>query len=172
VIEGCGLPSRSVVTNLASLRKSAGDMVGIRGPLEVLQMARHAGIGSQVVIVIDVAISASSRRHSMLAVERKPGAVVVELRVRPVAGVVALLAGLREVRSNVIRIGRALEVVQVAGHASCAGQVVVIVDVAVGAGTWRHGVQAREREPRAVVVELRVRPVAGIVALLAGLREV
>jgi len=97
---------------------------------------------------------------------------VVKLRVHPVAGVVTLLAGLREVRSRVIRIGRSLEVLQVAGHTRRAGQVVVIVDVAVGAGTWRHGVQAREREPRAVVVELRVRPVAGVMALLASLREV
>ena len=72
-------------------------MVGIRSALEVLQMARHAGVGSQVVIVIDVAVGASSRRHGVQAVERKPGAVVVELCVHPVAGVMTLLAGLRKI---------------------------------------------------------------------------
>src|SRR5262249_14232240 len=131
--------------------------------------ARRAG---QVVVIVDVAVGAGARWHGMQSGKRKPGAVVVELRVRPVAGVVALLAGLREVRSRVIRIGRALEVLQVSGYAGSAGSVVVIVNVAVGAGARRHGVQAGEREPGAVVVELRVRPVAGVVTLLAGLREI
>ena len=97
MIEGCGLPSRSVVTNLASLRESAGDMVGIRSALEILQVARHARIAGQVVVVIDVAVRASARRYSVQSSEREPGAVVVELRVHPVAGVVALFADLREV---------------------------------------------------------------------------
>ncbi len=50
--------------------------------------------------------------------EREPSAVVVELRVRPVAGVMALLASLREVRSRVVGIGGSLEILQVARHAS------------------------------------------------------
>jgi len=36
--------------------------------------------------------------------QRKPGAVVVEVCARPVAGVMALLAGLGEVRSRVVGI--------------------------------------------------------------------
>src|SRR5580700_9080251 len=59
VIESCGLPSRGVVTRIAGLRESAGNVVGIRGPLEILQMARHAGGGGQAVIVVDVAIGTS-----------------------------------------------------------------------------------------------------------------
>ena len=49
--------------------------------------------------------------------ERKPGAVVVELRVGPVAGAMALLASLREVRSRMVGIRRSLEILQVARHA-------------------------------------------------------
>ena len=49
--------------------------------------------------------------------EGEPGAVVVKLRVRPVAGVMALLASLREVRSQVVGIRGSLEILEVARHA-------------------------------------------------------
>ncbi len=62
-------------------------------------------------------IGAGARWHGVQSGEREPGAVVVELRVRPVAGVMALLASLREVRSRVVGIGGSLEILQVARHA-------------------------------------------------------
>src|SRR5262249_36216676 len=160
-----------VVTLLASLREIWEEGLGVGRALEVLQVAGYAGGAGQVVVIVNVAVGAGARRHGVQAGEREPGAVVVELLVCPVGGLVTLLGSLREIRSGVIRIGRALEVLQVAGYAGGAGQVVVIVNVAVGAGARRHGVQAGEREPGAVVVELRVCPVAGVVTLLAGLRE-
>ena len=49
--------------------------------------------------------------------ESKAGAVVIELGVRPIAGLMALSASLREVRRNVVRIGGALKILQVARHA-------------------------------------------------------
>ena len=104
--------------------------------------------------------------------ERKPCAVVVELRVRPVAGAMALLAGLREVRRDVVWISSSLEILQVTGDASGGTQVVVVIDVAIGALPRRNSVHSGERKPSAVVVELRVCPVAGAMALLASLREV
>ena len=117
-------------------------------------------------------IGAGARWHGVQSGEREPGAVVVELRVGPVAGVMALLASLRKVRSRVVGIGGSLEILEVARHAPSTVQVVVVVDVTIGAGARWHGMQSGEREPGAVVVELRVRPVAGVMALLAGLREV
>ena len=147
-------------------------MVGIGRALKVLQVAGHTSRAGQVVVIIDVAIGAGAWWHGMQSGERESSAVVVKLRIRPVTGAMALLASLWEARSHVVGIGRALEVLQVAGHASRACQVVVIVNVAVGACAWWHGMQPSEREPGAVVFELRVRPVAGAMTLLAGLREV
>ena len=63
MIECRRLPSRGVVTDFASLRKSAGDVVGIRRALEIFQVARHAGVARQVVIVVGVAIGTSARRN-------------------------------------------------------------------------------------------------------------
>ncbi len=70
----------------------------------------------------------------------------------------ALVAGLREIRGHVVRIRGALIVLEVATHTGGRRQVVVVVDMAVGALTRRHGVQASEREAGAVVVECRVQP--------------
>ena len=72
-------------------------MVGVRCSLEILQVARHAGGAVQRVVIIDVAIGAGARWDGMQSGERKPGAVVVKLRVRPVAGGMTLLAGLGKV---------------------------------------------------------------------------
>jgi len=165
-------PVAGVVALLAGLREIRSNVIGIGRTLEVLQVAGHAGSAAQVVVIVDVAVGAGAWRHRVQTVERKPSTVVVELRVHPVAAVVALLAGLREVRSNVIWVRSSLEVFHVARHARFSGQIVVIVNVAVGTGAWRHRVQAGERKSSAVVIELRVSPVAGVVALLAGLREV
>src|SRR6266576_2064504 len=104
--------------------------------------------------------------------ERKPGAVVVECRARPATGVVALLASLWEVRSRVVGTRCSLEILQVARHAGGVAYIVVVVNVTIGARARWHGMQSGERKPGAVVVELRVRPVAGVMALLAGLWEV
>ena len=65
--------------------------------------------------------------------KREPGAVVIKRGIQPGAGAVALVAGLREVRCDVVGIGGSWIVLQVAGRAGCAVQVVVVVNVAVGA---------------------------------------
>jgi len=119
-----------------------------------------------------VAIGAGARWDAVQPGEREPGTVVVELRVGPVAGAMALLASLREVRSGVVGIRGSLEILEVARHAGCAVQSVVVVDVTIGAGARRYFVQSGERESRHVMVECRAHPAASIVALLACLREV
>ncbi len=119
-----------------------------------------------------MAIGAGSWRYGVQARQREPRGVVIKRGVQPCAGAVALLAGLRKIRCDVIGIGRALEVLQVASHASRARQVVVTVDMAIGAGTRWHGMQAGEREAGAVVIKSGIQPGAGGMALLASLREI
>ena len=108
----------------------------------------------------------------MQAGERESGAAVVKGRVHPVGGVVAGVASLREVCRDVVRIRRALIVLQVASHAGRTVQVVVVVDVAIRTGARRHGVHAGQRESRGGVVKGRIHPVGGVMALIASLRKV
>lgn len=83
----------------------------------------------------------------------------------------ALLAGLRHVGLYVVRLRSALEVPEVAIYADRvgAGQVVVVIDMAVRA--WRRHVSARQRETGCRVIEIRSCPVRGGMALLTGLRD-
>ena len=162
VIERGIKPGAGAVALLAGLREVRCDVVGIGCSLEVLEVTGDASRARQVVIVVDVAIGAGARRYGVQAGEGKTSACMVERRVHPVRGVVTLLAGLREVRGDVVGIGCALEVLEVAGDASRARQVVVVVDVAIGAGARRNGVQAGKGEAGAVVVERGIKPVAEI----------
>ena len=70
-----------------------------------------------------------------------------------------------------VRIGRALEIVEVARHASRAREVVVIVGMAIGALARRHGVRSGQRESGGRVIELAIRPRHHVVTLLASGRE-
>ena len=78
-------------------------------------------------------------------------------------------ASLRETALHVVRVVRVLEILQVTGNARRLGQVVVVVDVAIGAGARRHGVHPGEREPGFAVIEVRRRPGDGCVTGLASL---
>lgn len=71
-----------------------------------------------------------------------------------------------------IRIDCSLIILQMATHTRGAGQVVIVADMAIGTLARRHGVHARQRKVRHVVVERRVRPRSRVVALCASLREV
>ena len=76
----------------------------------------------------------------------------------------ALIAGLGKTRRYVIRIARSLIVLQMATDAGRGGQVVVVVDVAIGTLPWWNGVQAGKRKRRGVVVEGSIRPCRDVVA--------
>ena len=67
----------------------------------------------------------------------------------------AIFTGLGEPCLNMVRIGCALKVLQMACHADCvgAGQVVIVVDVALRA--LHRSVEAGQREPGIVVIEGR-----------------
>ena len=82
----------------------------------------------------------------------------------------AVLASRWEARSNMIYRRFSVVVVGlVAGHACRAGQVVVVVDVALRAR--RSRVEARQCPPRAGMVKLAIRPQNGVMATGAGSRE-
>jgi len=81
------------------------------------------------------------------------------------------IAGLREPARNVVGIRGSLEILKVTRNAGGRGQVVVVVDVTVGASPGRNSVRAREREVDTAVVEVGRSPARSRVAGLAGLRE-
>ena len=82
-----------------------------------------------------------------------------------------LVASLREVRSHVIRIVRALIILQVTGDAGLGADRIIVVGVAIRTGARRHGVQTGQRKPGRTMIEDAVRPLLRIVALLASGRE-
>ena len=166
-------PLNRVVAGIASRREPSRSVRYWCGCVVVIRLvAGHASRARQVVIIVDVAISAGPRRHRVISRQRESSAVVIERCIRPGRGVMALIAGLREIRGDVIRIGGALVILEVTGHARRAVQAVVVVDVAIGAGSWRNCVQPGERETGAGVVKRRVHPVGGVVTGIASLREV
>jgi hypothetical protein len=123
-------------------------MVRIRGALEIRQVAADAGgiCGRQVVVAVHVALSALQGR--VRTGEREAGGRVVKRRIRPRNRGVALLASLRHVRLDVVRLRSPLEILQVAIHAGriSTRQVVIVVDMALRALHCR--VRAGERESR------------------------
>ena len=159
VIELAVRPQNRVVTIGAGGGDSRGQ-VGERADRVVIvsQMARYAGRIGEVVVVVDVAVGALQRRNGVASGQRKAGAVVIERGIQPGRGVMALLARLGKIGGHVIGMGSALEIRQVARHASGSGDVVVVIDVAVGAEARRDGVHSGQREAGAVVIESGVQP--------------
>ena len=133
VIERGVRPDCCVMAHFARRRESRRSMRGVRRAGVILLVAGVASRRIQVVVVVDVAIGALPRRDNVRTGQRESRAVVVKGRIEPSAGAVALIAGLREIRRDVVRISRALVILEVAGHAGGAGQVVVVVDMAIGA---------------------------------------
>jgi len=80
----------------------------------------------------------------------------------------ALRAIGREAAGDVIGIRRALEIRHVTADAGGIGEVVVVVEVTVGALPRRHRVHAGQRKSRRVMIELRVQPVIRAVASIAS----
>jgi len=141
VIELAVRPLNGVMAHLASGRE-AGVVYRILRTLEIGLVARNARRNGDVVIVVDVAIGASPRRNGMGTGQREAGLRVVELAIRPLHGVMTLIArrwetGVRHRSLRVLIIGL------VARVASRVGDVVVVVDVAVGANPRRNLVRPR-----------------------------
>jgi len=160
-------PRSRRVALLAGGREAGLHVIGIRRAVEVGLMAGDASrVGAgQIVIAVHVALLALHRR--VRAGQREAGGRVIERRGAPRRGVVALLAGGGEAGLHVVRIRRFVEIRLMAGHASCigAGQVVVVVDVALLA--LHRRVRTGQREARCRMVKGSARPRRGVVALLA-----
>jgi len=144
MVERCARPCRCVVASRAGGRENGWRrcMNWIRGGVVVCLVATVAGRGKRGVVVVYVASGAGY--GGMKSGQREGRGAVVKLAVGPQSGVVAELAGRGETYLDVVnRGGCGVVIVQVAGNACCvsAGQVVVVVDVAIGASTWRNGVR-------------------------------
>jgi len=145
-------------------------MPRIRRVVVVGLVARDAQRAVQVVVIVDMAIGAGPRRDRMRAGQRESGLRVIKFTVRPLDGVVAQLAGGREtgVRHRTVRV---VVIGLVARNASRVGDVVVVIDVAVGAGPRWNRMRARQRETGLRVIELAIGPLNGVMAVLASRRK-
>ena len=90
-------------------------MVGIGGALIVLQVASDASRARETEIVVDMTVGALPRWHRVPAGERKSNRGVIEGRVQPIVGSMAIVTGCGESSARVIGIGGRLEVGSVAG---------------------------------------------------------
>jgi hypothetical protein len=86
------------VALVTGLREICRHVIGIRGSLEILQVAAHASARIQVVIVVNVAVCAGAWRNCVQAGQDKAGSGVIKRSVGPQYGVVALLTSRREAR--------------------------------------------------------------------------
>jgi hypothetical protein len=167
VIKRCGGPRRGVVALRAILGKARGHMVRIGRALEILQVATDAGgvRSGEVVVPVDVALRALDR--GVGSRQREASTAVIKSRVVPGTRVVTLLTARRKAGLYVVRIGRAVEVLDVAGRAIGRGSHKLPVDMALGAG--HADVRSGQRELRERIVVKRCRiPRAAVVAGLAG----
>ena len=170
VIESAVHPVDGVVTGVAGRGKACLNVVHRRrGVVVVVLVAAHARSIGEVVVAIDVAVAASARRYGVRASEGPAGGGVIKRAIHPVDGVMAALAGGGEMGPNVV--DRRLGVVViglVAADARSIGEVVVAIDVAVGAGARWHGVRTREGPAGGGVIERGIHPVGGVMAGGAG----
>ena len=120
-----------------------------------------------------MAVDALSRRYRVHSCELKSSSGVIEHGVGPQHGVVTGFAGRREADRDVIHRRRRIVVVGlVARDARCLRQVVVVIDVAIGALPRRRRVRSGQRESSAAVIKGCIQPRRRVVTLLAALREV
>jgi hypothetical protein len=146
-------------------------MVRIICFLKILQVARDAGSLSQVVVVVNVAIGARARRHSMCTCQGKPSQCMIKAGIQPIIGRVARLASSRKFSGYVVGILGRLQIFLMATQASRrhSGEIAdcaVLVAVVTSCGRVRAG----ERKAVHVLIDLLNRnfPTADRVAGLAS----
>jgi len=133
-------------------------------------VARNARRIRDVVIIVDVAVRASSWWNRMGAGQWESGLGVIELAIRPLDRVMTLLARGRKsrVRHRTLRV---LVVGLVTRNARRIRDVVIVVDVAVRASSWWNRMGAGQRKSGLGVIQFSVRPLDRVMTLLARGRE-
>jgi len=106
------------VAEITSLGEGGRDVIRISGRLIILKMAIHASRTGEVVVVVDMAIGALPRRHSVAGGQGKSDGAVIELGVQPVVGSVTTIAGGGKVGCDVVGTLSRLEISHVARRAS------------------------------------------------------
>lgn len=160
-------PRRGVMASGAGGRKSGRRVVRI-GRSGVIGLVARVAVRRQGRVIV-VYVTAGARNVDMEAGQRKRRVVVIEAGRDPSCRVVTHVALLRESRGDVIRIGRALKILQVTAHAGRAGEVIVVVYMA--RGTWGSRVRSRQRETGSGMIKRCRLPRRRAVAHFAGLRE-
>ena len=155
------LPGVGRMAYFASLGEAALYVVRVLAVLEILQVTGDAGSLSQIVVAVDVTISALARRNGMGASQRESGFGVIEVRRRPGYRRVASLASLRESLLRVVRIICFLKILQVARDAGSLSQVVVVVNVAIGARARRHSMCTCQGKPSQRMIKAGIQPIIG-----------
>ena len=159
-------PLHGVMALFASRRETRMRHRAVR-VIEIGLVAADARSRQTGVVVVDVAVRARSRRHSVRTGQREGRVVVIEGRIRPGGGVMAHLASRGEagVWHGTVR---SREIFLMARNAGRSGDVVIVVDVTIGASARRDGMQTGQRETGLRVIELGIRPLDRVVTLLAG----
>ena len=139
-------PLDGVMALLAGGRES-GMRHRTLGILVIGLMTRDTKRAVQGVVVVDVAVSAGSRRNRVRSSKRKSGLRVVEFSIRPLDGVVALLASRRESGMRHRTLG-VVVIVLVTRNTRDIRDVVVVIDVTIRALSWGHRVRTGQRERR------------------------
>ena len=166
VVEDRWDPRRGVVANLTIRREAAGRVIGIRGLLEVSQVARDAGRGESG--VNSARMTTAARESDVRSRQRKRCLRVIKRGPQPVRCAVADRAVRRESGRNRVWVGSPLKVLVVARVtcSGCAGE----GTAGVALRTGQAHVSAGEREfGLGVVIERGRQPCGSGVALLAGL---
>ncbi len=104
MVEGSRGPRYRGVALRAVRREISGQVIWIRGPLKILEVAANAGGAAQVVIIVDVAVEALPRRHGVSTAQGESNRIVIELGIEPVVCGMAGLARGGELCGHMVRI--------------------------------------------------------------------
>ena len=142
VIEDRVRPFNGVVADLAGLRESRLHMGRIFGVVVVGLVAGDAGRIVQLVIVVDVAVAALSRRYRVRTGQRPAGLRVIKFAIVPVDGVMTSLTGHRQAGLDVIHwLFRVVIVLLMTSDASRLVELVIAIDVAIDTSARRNSVR-------------------------------